>query len=226
MSTIKAIIKSILPTSILKAAQKYRPEKDFPTYENLSTQQIFSKIYEDSAWGKSNDPSQKFYSGVGSHDSVVVKTYIEAIRKLLSSFDEKPDAVDIGCGDFFVGSSIRSDCAHFIACDIVESLIDFNRNKYVDMNVDFRVLDLTADDLPKGDIVFIRQVLQHLSNRQILNALPEISSKFKYLVLTEHLPSTESFIHNLDRPAGPGIRIGVNSGIVLTSPPFNLKAQE
>lgn len=38
----------------------------------------------------------------------------------------------------------------------------------------------------------------------------------------------KDFIHNLDQGTGPGIRLGLNSGVVLTSPPFNLacKAQQ
>jgi hypothetical protein len=34
-----------------------------------------------------------------------------------------------------------------------------------------------------------------------------------------------AFEHNLDKKVGPEIRTGSGSGIVLTSPPFNLKAQ-
>ena len=33
-------------------------------------------------------------------------------------------------------------------------------------------------------------------------ALPQISRKYKYLVLTEHLPATEPFTPNLDIPTG------------------------
>jgi hypothetical protein len=45
------------------------------------------------------------------------------------------------------------------------------------------------------------------------------------MVLTEHLPICDSFVHNVDKPTGPGIRLSYNSGIVLTSPPFNLKVE-
>jgi hypothetical protein len=91
------------------------------------------------------------------------------------------------------------------------------------VDVDFRSLDFIVDELPAGDIVFIRQVLQHLSNEQINRALQKLSTHFKYLVLTEHLPGIPEFAPNLDKPAGPGIRTGLPSGIVLTKAPFNLK---
>jgi hypothetical protein len=194
-----------------------------PQYNRLTTQQVFTKVYEEKAWGKSDDPSQSFYSGNGSHDMIIVNTYVNAMRAFLSTFDNKPSVVDLGCGDLFVGSLIRSLCAQYIAGDIVQPLISFNRSKYESLDVDFRVLDLTKDELPSADIVFIRQVLQHLSNKQILNALPQISSKFKYLVLTEHLPSTDDFVPNLDKPAGANTRLDASSGVILTRRPFDLR---
>jgi hypothetical protein len=125
-------------------------------------------------------------------------------------FDNRPNVVDLGCGDFHIGAQIRGLCGAYAACDIV----------------DFSVIDLTTDILPGGDIVFIRQVLQHLSNDQIIKALPRIASTYKYLILTEHLPAAKTFIANLDKPTGPDNRLGQNSGIVLTKPPFNLAVKE
>ena len=189
----------------------------------MSTAQVFTKIYAENHWGRSTDPTQAFFSGSGSHDPIIVNGYVEAVRKLLSTFEEKPSVVDLGCGDFSIGSRIRDLCNQYIACDIVEPLILFNRKKYKELNVDFMVLDLTVNELPKADLVFIRQVLQHLPNDLICNAVEKISSSYKYLVLTEHLPKIKDFQANLDKPAGRGIRLPLQSGIVLTKPPFNLK---
>ena len=217
-------LSNILPLwRLTKLKEQYELKKQRKQYEDLSTQDAFTKIYAENAWGKSDDQGGKFHSGSGSHNEHIVNAYIKTIIKFLSSFENKPDVVDLGCGDFHIGSQIRHLCNNYIACDIVEPLIKFNKEKYQDLNVDFRVLDLTKDALPGGDIVFIRQVLQHLSNDLISNALPEITSKFKYLVLTEHIPAGNSFTHNLDKPVGPGIRLSSGSGIVLTSAPFNLK---
>jgi hypothetical protein len=190
--------------------------------QNLTTQEIFTKIYKERVWGQSKDPSDEFYSGTGSRDRTIVQTYIDSVDRFLRSFDVKPSVVDLGCGDFFVGSQIRALCGSYTACDIVAPLIVFNKEKYRSLNVDFRILDLTRDELPQGDVLFIRQVLQHLSNKQIKGALTQIPMKFKYLILTEHLPASESFTHNLDIPGGALLRLPIQSGIVLTSPPFNL----
>jgi len=113
-------------------------------------------------------------------------------------------------------------CDRYIACDIVEPLIQFNREKFQGMNVEFKVLDIAKDDLPDGDMVCIRQVFQHLSNEQIASALEKITNKYKILLITEHLPLMDPFVPNLDKPTGPDVRKEFNSGIVLTSAPFNL----
>lgn len=163
------------------------------------------------------------FSGTGSHVEALVKPYLEAAQGALGEIAaieaRKPDAIDLGCGDFSVGSLLRPLCGAYIGCDIVESVIVANRKRYPD--VDFRVLDITTDDLPKGEVVFVRQVLQHLSNTHIRAVLPKLS-RYKYLILTEHLPGKD-FLPNREKMAGPHIRLEQNSGMVLTEPPFNLK---
>jgi hypothetical protein len=162
----------------------------------------------------------------GSHNNAITSVYVKAISDFLKDFDEKPDVLDLGCGDFNVGSQIRGLSRSYVACDIVSELIDFNRNMFSSFNVDFRALDLVEDLLPKADVVFIRQVLQHLSNIQIQRFLPKLVGSFKWLVLTEHLPLQPDFPPNVDQGNSHNIRLGKNSGVVLTSPPFNLKVVE
>jgi hypothetical protein len=230
VSAIKSFIKrtaeTILPSPILSKLKTYRERREVRNNirsftKDCTTQEIFTKIYTEKVWGQSGD-SDEFHSGSGSHDSNVTGAYIAALEQFLRSFPTRPDVVDLGCGDFFVGSQIRHLCAGYTACDIVPPLISFNRKKYESLNVDFRVLDLTQDELPPAEVLFLRQVLQHLSNKNIKMALPQISRKYKYLVLTEHLPATEPFTPNLDIPTGPQFRVEINSGIVLTAAPFKL----
>lgn len=192
-------------------------------WNNRSIKDVFTDIYKKSEWGSSEENSQPFYSGLGSHDIAVVNPYVKVVIEFLSKFETHPNVVDLGCGDFSIGSKIRNHCNNYVACDIVSELIEFNSKNYANLGVDFRTLDMSSDELPEGDIVFIRQVFQHLSNEQIENALQKIIKKYKFLVLTEHLPFSDEFIHNIDKPAGPGVRTKLSSGVVLTSAPFNMK---
>ena len=78
------------------------------------------------------------------------------------------------------------------------------------MNVDFRALDFTSEQLPDGDICFLRYVLQHLSNDLIIKFIKLINNKYKYLIVTEHLPN-ESFKPNIEMQRGGRVqRLGSN----------------
>jgi SAM-dependent methyltransferase len=227
MSKITRVAKKILPRRLISAIYRKRFRSSIKlNNKGLTTQEVFTRIYKERVWGQSADPSDEYYSGTGSRDSNIVDGYVDSVSQFLRSFDSKPTVVDLGCGDFVVGSQIRPLCGRYVACDIVAPLIEFNKEKYRNLNVDFKVLDLTTDNLPEGDILFIRQVLQHLSNKQIRSAIRKISGGFKYLVLTEHLPTPESFSPNLDIPTGAFFRLSIGSGVILTKPPFNLRVKD
>lgn len=216
---VKKLLRYLLPSALFK---HYHLHKSLRAFWGLSTKEVFNKIYQEGAWGDSQDEGQRFFSGPGSHDVQVVSAYVDAVSRFLSEFQQKPTVVDLGCGDFNIGSKLRQFCEDYVACDIVEDLIDFNKRKFESLDVNFRVLDITSEPLPKGDVVFIRQVLQHLSNKQILRVIPKIQENFNFIVLTEHLPAEQNFKPNKDKPAGPNIRTEVDSGIVITQAPFNL----
>lgn len=220
------MMKALLPEPVLNKLRVARARRDNRDFNSLSTQEVFSTIYEQGLWGKSDTPGQPFHSGTGSHDESITAGYVEQVTEVLRSLPKKPDVVDLGCGDFAVGSRIRPFCGTYVACDIVPQLIAHNKVQYGVLDVDFRVLNLVSDPLPAGDVVCIRQVLQHLSNDDILQVVPKIRSTYATLILTEHIPKSATFTPNLDKPTGPGIRIGYHSGIVLTQPPFNLRALE
>jgi hypothetical protein len=215
----KQLIKRGLPAPALRLVRFYKNWE----FNNLSTEQIFTRIYERGAWGRSEDPTLRFYSGSGSRRDEENAVYVRAVGEFLGSFPVKPSVVDLGCGDFKVGSQIRNFCGRYVACDVVPSLIAFNKTQFENMDVEFKALDLVKDELPAGDIVFVRQVLQHLSNDQIKQFVGRAPLIYKFLIVTEHLPSRADFKHNVDKLTGPGTRMGDESGIVLTSPPFNLR---
>jgi hypothetical protein len=216
---IKRMIKRRLPAPLLRLVRFYKNRE----YNNLSTEQIFTRIYESGAWGKSKDPIRPFYSGSGSRRDDEIAAYVQSVGNFLCSFQVKPSVVDLGCGDFTVGSQLRKFCDRYVACDVVPSLIASNKTQFKDLEVEFKVLDLIENELPPGNVAFVRQVLQHLSNDQINRFIARVSSSYNFLVVTEHLPSHAKFKHNVDKLTGPGTRMGYESGIVLTSPPFNLR---
>jgi SAM-dependent methyltransferase len=182
--------------------------------------EVFSRVYRDKHWGRRW--GRKFFSGPGSHGPKVIGPYTQSVQDFLREFPRPPDVVDLGCGDFHLGSQLRYCCGQYVACDVVPELIRHNAAVFARMKVEFACLNIIDDPLPPGEVVFLRQVLQHLSNAQIGKVVSKLG-QYRFLVITEHLPAAATFIPNLDHLFGSGIRVTRNSGVVVTAPPFNLK---
>ena len=133
--------------------------------------------------------------------------------------------VDLGCGDFRVGKQLLSLYSSYIGVDIVKPLVLRNQEKYANKTICFMHLNIVEDELPDGDVCFIRQVLQHLSNQQIVAILQKVK-KYKWVFITEHYPTdNDRIIPNIDKIHGGGIRVYKNSGVYLLEPPFELPKQ-
>jgi SAM-dependent methyltransferase len=185
--------------------------------EGGSPAETFARVYQGNHWGRRL--GKKFYSGPGSHDPRIIGPYVDSVGAYLREFPQPQDVVDLGCGDFQVGSNLRRYCGRYTACDVVPDLIKYNAAKFSHLRVDFRCVDMVADPLPPGQVAFIRQVLQHLANAQIAQILPKLA-QYSVVVVTEHLPARTPFVANLDHEFGSGIRVKRDSGVVLTRPPF------
>lgn len=185
------------------------------------TKDAMAQIYDKHLWGgKTFD----FYSGTGSHDPNIITPYLKAVSSFLKSFNHLPTICDLGCGDFNIGKHLIPYSKKYIAVDIVESLITRNKSLFKEKHLEFLCLDLAKDSLPLADCAILRQVLQHISNAEILSIIPKLYH-YQYIILTEHIPST-NFTPNKDIISGQGIRIKQNSGVNLLAPPFNLKVKE
>ena len=182
----------------------------------MNNSKIFTDIYSHSRW--TNNIEDKFNSGLGSSLDEFVDPYVQAINKLVESLEYTPSVFDLGCGNFNVGSKLRPLFIDYYAGDIVEYLIENNKEKFKNLNVNFLVVDAEVDNLPDADIVMIRQVFQHLSNNTIQIILNKLK-KYKYVIITEH-DSSNIVEYNLDKITGPGIRYPT-SAVDISQTPFN-----
>jgi len=198
-----------------KENKSKRIKKHWPTKEAME------QVYAMKLWGRNKSD---FYSGDGSHNPELVIPYIDVLTSFLTSFNTPLVVCDLGCGDFNVGKQLVQHTKKYVAIDIVKELIEHNKEKFTIENLEFHCLDIAADDLPSGDCVILRQVLQHLSNTEIQCIVRKLAD-FKFVILTEHLPEGD-FISNKDIISGQGIRLKKQSGLNLLAPPFNFKVKE
>jgi SAM-dependent methyltransferase len=225
MSTVdkvKFAVKLISPRPLRRFARDYLSQMWDVKHKGYPTEEIFSAIYREHKWGTHSEDG--FSSGTGSHNPATVVPYVSAVQRFLQSLTFVPSVVDLGCGDFNVGRQLRPYCGHYVACDVVGALIERNKRKFSDVQVDFRRIDIIEDGLPNGDIVFLRQVLQHLSNAQISQVVRKLY-QYKFVIVTEHVPARRDYQPNRDKATGGGIRLRQGSGVVLTAQPFLLKVK-
>nr|WP_262922226.1 class I SAM-dependent methyltransferase [Algibacter sp. L4_22] len=178
------------------------------------------QIYELNLWGGTEFD---FYSGSGSHDPDIINPYLDVLTAFLESNNRALTVCDLGCGDFNIGKELTQFTKKYIAIDIVENLIERNKQLHQADNLEFHCLDIAKDKLPTGDCIILRQVLQHLSNAEIERVVEKLAN-YKYIILTEHLP-LGNFTPNKDIISGQGIRLKQNSGVNLLEAPFNLEVK-
>lgn len=198
-----------------------KEEKIKRTKTPWPTRMAMDQVYEKNLWGGNSSP---FYSGDGSHDLHIVTPYLNAVASFLKSFEEPITVCDLGCGDFNIGKQLLPYVKKYEAVDIVANLIEYNKANFKDDHLEFHCLDIAVDPLPVANCVIIRQVLQHLSNKEVSSIVSKLQN-YKYVILTEHLPD-QDFIANKDIISGQGIRLKQQSGIQLTTAPFNFKVKK
>jgi len=184
------------------------------------TKDAMDQIYDKKLWGGTEFD---FYSGSGSHDINIVAPYVKTVITFLETHHNNLTVCDLGCGDFNIGKQLTKHTKKYIAIDIVESLIDRNKKLYQAENLEFHCLDISKDELPVADCIILRQVLQHLSNAEIMSTVKKLRN-YKYIILTEHLPIGD-FTPNKDIISGQGIRLKQHSGVNLLEAPFNFKVK-
>jgi hypothetical protein len=191
-----------------------------PSKKTWPTKAAMQQIYELNLWGKQG---VDFYSGDGSHNPKLVYPYIDQVCKFLKAFKAPISVCDLGCGDFNVGRQLIEFTQEYTAVDIVPELISHLETSFKTPNLNFLSLDIAKDQLPEADCAILRQVLQHLSNDEIIEITKKLNL-YQFIILTEHLP-TGDFIPNKDIISGQGIRLKKQSGVDLLEAPFNLKVK-
>ncbi|MGJ5820460.1 class I SAM-dependent methyltransferase [Paludibaculum fermentans] len=188
-------------------------------FENLSLLETFSIVYREGIWGQA--AGQGFYSGEGSEDELAVP-YTAAIQGFLRQHGIRSVA-DLGCGDFRIGRRLSTLVDHYNGVDCVPELIAHLSQTEAREGISFHCRDLTTDPLPPAGAALIRQVFQHLSNREIASVLQQCAH-YPFIIVTEHVPAGPCAHPNLDYPHGPNTRLVFDSGVFLDRPPFSRKS--
>ena len=137
---------------------------------------------------------------------------------------------EIGCGDFWIMRQVLDFLSknnysyNYDGIDVVDDLIEYNKNRFGSENIKFQCMDAAdiSTSLPEGDLIIIRQVLQHLCNSDIKEILNKTKT-FKFVFVTEHIYEGNSVVYNIENPGSGDIRLSHRSGVYLEHLPYNYK---
>ncbi len=170
--------------------------------------EAFRKHYEDpdSAWGNTSGPGSDAF-------------YTTDYRGFLSKFirlNGVRSVVDIGCGDWQFSRFIDFADARYLGLDLVESVIERNAARYAGHGIEFRVMPADMTHVPGGDLLIMKDVLQHLSNDLVFAFFRTVFPKFRWCLLTNSY-------RKLDTPANVDIPNGSFRCLDLTAEPFEFR---
>lgn len=171
--------------------------------------ELFQKYYKSSHW------SGESKSGPGS--SLAYTHYL--VSHLTSFLIEKKinSVADIPCGDFhWMKSVIDSVQVNYYGYDIAKNLIIDNSQKYSSKRISFSCLDITSTELPSAECIICRDLLIHLSNKDALRALTNLSKTTPKFLLISNYPNVKK---NKD------IITGDFRPVNLSLPPFSLNLE-
>ena len=134
-------------------------------------------------------------------DVEVAASHIAAVRLFIQA-RAIASVVDLGCGDFRVGSQLLTPGLKYHGVDIAagrQAQYAFHGGP----NVTFPASTLRSLSCPRANPCLVREVFQHLSNDQIARVLARCR-KLVYVVVTEKVASPERFTTpNVDIVHGP-----------------------
>jgi hypothetical protein len=178
------------------------------TLSELSLEERFARIYQTNLWFDAESRS-----GTGSSLDATARLRA-ALPPLLRGLDTRI-LLDVPCGDFNWMSQVDLLGIDYVGGDIVESIVDANRQRYESPTRRFMRVDLTCGQLPDADVILCRDCLVHFSFDNIIAAFRTIKASG-----AQHLLTTTF----RDRQVNKDIVDGDWRPLNLVQPPFLLPA--
>lgn len=220
LSDFLRTVKSLLPGPIQRRISDYRMAQRRRKWAAKTRAEAFNEVYIHGVWDSAGGAAP---SGEGSYGAWA-DHYVATVSKLIADLDVK-SVLDIGTGDFNIGRQISPLVDEYLATDVSDFVIKRNQAMFSNMpSVKFMTLDACVDEIPRVDLILIRQVLQHISNAEVEQVLANIErSGAGTALIVEHHPAPDRLLSpNIDLGThGPDLRTGMSSGLYLDQAPFS-----
>jgi SAM-dependent methyltransferase len=166
---------------------------------------VFNRHYMTNAWIGGG-------SGTGSTPEVTA-SYRDFLSKFLKENKIK-SVVDLGCGDWQFSQLIDWTGIDYLGVDVSGVVLE-NTKRFTKPGIRFLELNGTSGSLPGGDLLILKDVIQHWSNADVKAFLPNLS-KFKYALITNGSHSGSNRTNSDDK-------VGGCRPVDLIADPFNVR---
>ena len=174
-NNIKAIIKSKYPSWV----RFYHWLRSLP-YRSRRMKSIFIEHYQSRVAS-----GEESLSGSGSSLGQTIEIRMR-IPVLVREFNAS-SMLDAPCGDFHWLKEVELELQRYVGVDIVPDIIRMNQQRYGNHIRQFRLLDITKDELPRSDIILCRECLGHFSFKKMVATLRNFKrSESSYLLTTTY----------------------------------------
>ena len=149
----------------------------------------FADIYRHDRWSNGSGP------GSAPSSTIEYRAFIE--RFMVENGVRS--VTDLGCGDWQFSRLIDWSGIAYHGFDLVDFVVEENRRRFASETIRFDVLTDRAD-LPGGDLLLCKEVLQHLPNAMIADYLAAIRPKYRFALITNAIEPLD--LANRDIAAG------------------------
>lgn len=170
---------------------------------------VFGHIYEQDHWDGG--------SGVGSAPDAT-EPYRSVLARMLPSTDIR-SVVDVGCGDWQLGSLVDWSAVDYLGLDVVPAVVDRNKARFAGPKVRFDLVDARLETPPGADLLLAKDVLQHWSNADVDAFLRTNLRRYRYCLITNDIAST-----HWDGDVNHDVLLGEWRTLDLEAPPFEQRA--
>lgn len=154
---------------------------------------VFSSIYARTVWGGG--------SGAGSNIERTT-AYVGLVQYLIASRAVR-SIVDLGCGDWRFSRYLDLTGVRYLGVDVVPAVIEANNAQFATDDIRFELADVASFELEGLDLVLCKDVLQHLSNTNVLEVCRRLAGGKCWLITNDFHPVNDDCRNGDTRPLDP-----------------------
>jgi SAM-dependent methyltransferase len=207
----RALVPLLIATIAVLLFRDWLRESDDPDARRKAA---FESIHALRTWG--TDQRGKSASGLGS-TLEFTRLYRVYLQDFLAAHQIR-SVVDAGCGDWEFSQAIDWKGIDYLGVDIVPAVIDANQRRFGAANVRFARADIVRDELPKADLLLVKDVLQHLPDADVARFLAQQLPRYRHVLIVNDVDPRTLSAEAKDTSAA-GYR-----PLDLTRPPYSLPA--